>query len=295
MLKPMLACKAPNVDKLVFPLLASPKLDGIRCTIQNGVALSRTLKPLPQPALQELAATGTYDGLDGEVTVGPHDGQVFSRSTSFCMSKTYKDAPFVFNCFDYMCPDEGFEGRLDTVRYIIDPIFTGKIDDVHHQMVFNARELAAFEAECLAEGYEGVMLRSIDGPYKHGRATVKEGTLMKLKQFADAEALIIGVEERMHNANEATTNELGHTARSSHKAGMEPCGDLGAFICRNKEGVEFSVGSGFTAEERVHLWNIREQLSSGGSYVKYQHFPQGVKDKPRFPTYLGLRNRMDFD
>lgn len=295
MQKPMLACKAPSVSEVVFPVLASPKLDGIRCTIQNGVALSRTLKPLPQPAIQDMAALGYFDGLDGEIIVGPHDDKVFSRSTSFCMSKTHKDDKFVFYCFDYMLDYLPFAERISKVVSRLSSFqdIDGALP-VPHLTLNNAEELAAYEAECLAKGYEGVMLRSPNGPYKHGRSTAKEGWLMKVKQFEDAEALIIGVEERMHNANEATTNELGRTARSSHKEGMVPCGDLGAFICRNKEGVEFSVGSGFTAEERVSLWQRREELVNT-AYLTYQFFPQGIKDKPRFPTFKGIRSSIDFD
>ena len=43
--KPMLACKA-DLSKLVYPVLVSPKLDGVRATVQGGVVLSRTLQRL---------------------------------------------------------------------------------------------------------------------------------------------------------------------------------------------------------------------------------------------------------
>ena len=48
---------------------------------------------------------------------------------------------------------------------------------------------------------------------------MREGYLLKVKRFVDGEALVIGVTEPMHNANEAKTNELGRTARSHKKAG----------------------------------------------------------------------------
>jgi len=47
--QPMLASPA-NLEKLQYPLLVSPKLDGIRATVVNGCLLSRKLKPIPNEA-----------------------------------------------------------------------------------------------------------------------------------------------------------------------------------------------------------------------------------------------------
>jgi DNA ligase-1 len=47
-------------------------------------------------------------------------------------------------------------------------------------------------------------------------------------------------------------------------------------------GVEFNIGTGFTAEDRAKKDWV-------GLIVKYKFFPIGVKDKPRHPVYLGLR------
>lgn len=296
MKKPIRACDVV-LEKVQYPVLASPKLDGVRCTIQNGVAYSRQMKPLPQPRLQYLASSceGYFNGLDGEIVVGEHDDKVFSRSTSFCMTASQREESFTFNCFDYMLDDKPFSERIKLVESRLRGLESEGVLVIPHRVVSNEADLLLFETECLSKGYEGIILRSMNGKYKSGKATVKEGYYLRLKRFMDDEAEIIGVEERMHNANEATTNELGRTARSSHQTGMIPAGDLGSFIVRNKEGVVFNVGSGLSAEDRVHFWEIREALSQGGTYIKYKYFPQGVKDKPRFPTFLGVRNRMDFD
>lgn len=294
----MLACKAPPLEDIRVPLIGSPKLDGIRCTIQNGVALSRTLKPLPQPTLQKFFSDGRFDGFDGEITVGEHDEKVFARTTSFCMSKTEKHEDWIFNVFDCFLDaifKEPFFKRIELTNEDIGRINDDKVVVVPHHQILTPEALLEYEQECLIDGYEGVMIRSVDGPYKNGRSTAKEGYLMKLKQFEDGEALIIGYEERMHNENEAQTNELGRTSRSTCKDGMVPAGDLGAWIVINKEGVEFKVGSGYSADERKELWEIRDYLVKDESYLKYRFFPQGIKDKPRFPTYLGLRDKIDFD
>jgi DNA ligase-1 len=121
--------------------------------------------------------------------------------------------------------------------------------------------------------------------------------MIKIKRFTDGEAVVVGVEEQMHNTNEATTNALGYTERSSHQANQIGTGALGAFLCRSLPGpddetdVEFSVGTGMTAADRTWMWNNREQMV--GKIIKYKSFPVGVKDKPRHPVFLGFRDAED--
>jgi DNA ligase-1 len=52
-----------------------------------------------------------------------------------------------------------------------------------------------------------------------------------------------------------------------------------------KTGVEFHVGTGFTAADRALMW-AKPPI---GETVKYKFFPVGVKDKPRHPVFLGFR------
>lgn len=127
-------------------------------------------------------------------------------------------------------------------------------------------------------------------PYKHGRSTAKEGYLMKLKRFIDSEAVVIGIEEEMFNGNEATTNELGRTKRSTAKAGLVPKGRMGKLHVRDfKSGVEFHIGTGFTDADKAWWWAEDRR----GLMVKYKSFPVGVKDLPRHPVYLGIRDPGD--
>jgi DNA ligase-1 len=57
-------------------------------------------------------------------------------------------------------------------------------------------------------------------------------------------------------------------------------------------GVEFSIGSGFSQEQRDYFWEHKAELL--GRTVKYKYFPTGSKERPRFPTYLGFRDMIDF-
>ena len=68
--------------------------------------------------------------------------------------------------------------------------------------------------------------------------------------------MVIGMEEKMHNANEATIGELGQTKRTSHQENLVPMGTMGALIVRDlKTGVEFNIGTGFSNADRDWWWS----------------------------------------
>jgi DNA ligase-1 len=328
MFKPMLAGKAED-SKLVFPVLASPKLDGIRACVKNTVdmpgmatvggptLLSRSLKVIPNLFVRNVLERPEFVGLDGELIVGEaNDPNAMQKTTSGVMS--IKGTPdFTYWVFDLTGIEAGFQARYTELVELVQAMHLAwpaadkqaarvarRITDgapvmpqcpiklVPHVEIASLDDLLQYEADMLAYGYEGVMTRRLDGKYKHGRSTVNEGWLLKVKRFEDGEAEIIGFEEEMYNGNEATTNELGRTKRSSAKAGKSGKATLGAFIVRDlKTGVEFNVGSGISADLRAIFWSDQKRVL--GKLVKYKSFPVGVKEKPRHPVFLGLRDARD--
>lgn len=285
-MKPMLA--APAGAELPFPLLLSPKLDGIRCLIVAGVAVGRSLKPLPNRHVQQLFGRPELNGLDGELLVGnPTAKDVFQTTTSGVMSVAGEpDVTFwVFD--DYSAPGGFGERYLRAQRRVA---AAPHCQLVAHAQVAAADDLLGWEQYYLARGFEGVMLRHPAGPYKHGRSTAKEAWLLKVKRFEDSEAVVLGATELMHNSNEAKRNRLGHLERSSHQAGKVGRQRLGALVVRDvATGVEFELGTGFTDQQRQDFW--RRDLT--GLVVKYKFQPTGVKEKPRFPVFLGFRGEVD--
>lgn len=62
--KPMLAAKTPGPDyRFKYPVLVSPKLDGVRAIVKDGVLLSRSLKRIPNLHCQKLFARPEFEGL----------------------------------------------------------------------------------------------------------------------------------------------------------------------------------------------------------------------------------------
>jgi len=292
--KPMLAVNAV-IPKIQYPVFASPKLDGIRCSIVDGQALSRTLKPIPNKHIHSQLSSHKLTGLDGELIVGsPTSKTCYTESVSNVMAfdKLPAYTYYVFDLHDH--PRVFRERRLT----MLDSLGNGKwgmfpqICVLEQNLLANEDDMLAYEAAKVEEGYEGIILRSPDAPYKYGRSTVNEGYLLKVKRFEDSEAEIIGFEEEMYNSNEAQTNELGRTKRSTAQAGLVGKDTLGAFLARDVHtGVEFSIGTGLTALQRGTFWARQGEYL--GKLVKYKFFPVGVKDKPRHPVFLGMRDARD--
>ena len=293
--EPMLASPLKGGAQPKFPCLASPKLDGVRGVVFNGTVYSRKLKPIPNHFVQSVLGSPLLHSVDGELGVGTPTDPAFFRTTSSAVM-AHGEAPDVkFYVFDMYLPGIGFSDRLkqlsDKVARL-PPNLRSRVVLVEQVMINSEEELAAYEQKCLDLGYEGAMVRSLTGPYKCGRSTVKEGFLLKVKRFMDSEAEVLECIELNHNQNAATTSETGRTKRSSHKAGLVKGGTLGALRVRDvNTGIEFQIGSGFDDADRADLWAKRETMP--GTLVKYSYFPTGSKEKPRFPVYLGIRHRDD--
>lgn len=284
--EPMLA-KTADMAKLKFPMIVSQKIDGYRCLVLNGVAYSRNLKPIPNLHVQKKIAelNGLLDGHDGELIVGPIAAPDVFRVTSSGVSRVDGEPDFRLYAFDR------FDPELKNMPYSERVELVNKEYALPYFHVKNIDELYDKEEEFTSQGYEGLMIRSLSGPYKYGRSGVKEGYLLKLKRFLDSEYKIIGFEERMHNANEATKDNLGHTKRSSHKANMIPMDTLGALVCELEDGQVFNVGTGFSDELRSEIWANRDLYLGRLAKVKYTDI--GGKNLPRFPVYLGIREESD--
>jgi DNA ligase-1 len=317
--KPMLAATAEDLSALTFPLLASPKLDGIRCVKHDGKALSRSLKPIPNKFVREWVEQHLPDGIDGELMLADHKAP-FRDVTSAIMSHE-GEPDFRFQAFDlwrYAAPR--FDVRYELLNIWFDQDCGQGVGTrcaiVPHTQCDNLMELNDIIMRNKHLGYEGTMVRSPGGPYKFGRSTAKEGYLLKIKDFLDEEAVVIGIVEEMHNANAAYTDEVGRTKRSRAKAGKVGKGTMGALVCKLPDGTTFEVGSGFTEKERQEIWDLfcgatAEMLRAANPAagpisiflgegagkvippVKFKHLPPpggrpaGVK--PRHPVFLGFR------
>jgi DNA ligase-1 len=288
--KPMLASKA-DASLLRYPLLLSPKYDGIRAVVLGGKLLSRTLKPIPNAYIQERFRNApiSLEGLDGELIVGsPTEKNCFQATTSGVMKRT-GEPDFTFYVFDRIA-DGPYRQRflVETAMWAL-PAWVIIVPQISVQSFI---QLAKARAHFLNLGYEGVMLRDPEGPYKYGRSTAKEGWLLKDKPFEDDEGTIVDFEEKEHNDNAATKDALGHTKRSSAKAGKRPANTLGTLILSSAGWPSpVRVGTGFDDALRQDIWLHKAKYK--GRTVKYRYQAVGTKDKPRIASFIGFRDKRD--
>lgn len=157
------------------------------------------------------------------------------------------------------------------------------------------------------------MIRSLSGKYKFGRSTLREGGLIKMKRFTDAEAIVIGWEPLLLNQNDPQIDGLGLQRRGYSKDGKVPDDSrVGKLLVRGTngqfKGVQFAVGSGFDdplrilMREQFRKYNIEsgkithnpdtwghDQNVPLGKIITYKYQEHGSKDAPRIPIFKGFR------
>lgn len=292
--KVMLAADASAVDltTLQYPLRVSPKLDGVRCLVWEGVAYSRNAKPIRNKFVQGWARG--YHNIDGELIVGSATDPNCLGNTQRGVMSTGGEPDFKFHLFD--CVEGGggqaFFERLEFVLAMLGG--EDRVVTVPHPIVTGPQGVQYYEDLWLAEGYEGVMLRAPHGPYKQGRSTLREGYLMKLKRFLDGEGVVIGLEAAEKNTNEAHRDELGRLKRSSAKAGKVALGMVGTIIIKDKKWGTMRLAPGVMSHLERQVW-WEAHTASGtqvllGKTVHWRAFGYGVKDLPRFPRFYGIRS-----
>jgi DNA ligase-1 len=218
--------------------------------------------------------------LDGELMI---PGKGFHDVQSAVMSED-GEPDFKFHVFDnFIDPKLPFNQRF---KYVREP--NPFVKTVWYEVVENEEELLATLDKYIKEGFEGLMVRAPESPYKFGRSTLKEGWLLKVKRFYDDEAIFVDVEEKMHNTNPKTLDKLGNSKRSSHKAGKVPAGTAGVVIALWKgKLIRLGFGKGINDSHKLDLWLNREKYKGQKLTFRYQEI--SPKGEPRFGKFVGFR------
>lgn len=298
---------ADHLANLRYPLWASGKIDGIRAlSVEiDGVvtATSRSGKPLPNRFIQS-RFRGLPPGLDGELVIPKHS---FTPATtdprtwapfygkngieSVVMSRDHDLGMLVsYQVFDVWNEWKPFRERIEAVKHHASNTAPW-VHEVDQTVVCDTETLRAWDIRNIHVGFEGTCLRDPSAFYKHGKSTLREQALLKLKQFVDDEATIIGYVELENNTNLPRRDELGFTRRSSAAAGQLLGNMLGSLRVYHRTFGEFEIGTGFSEADRIDLWSRRETLR--GRLVTFKYQPHGTMDKPRSPVFKWFRNEID--
>jgi len=147
----------PQIMGEWFPVMVQEKYDGIRMTVRDGVAYSRSGKPIPNMTVQAWAQRHalTLDNCDGELMAGAG----LQDTQSFAMSRHAKDA-FTFMIFNTVI--DGF-------------------DCAPFQIARTPRDVDRIFDTVKERGGEGIVIKTLRG----NRA-------MKRKAWDDSEAIVTG-------------------------------------------------------------------------------------------------------
>ena len=266
LMKPMLA-HGFSERLIKFPCIGQPKYDGVRClTFVNSKGeveiLSRKGKPYNIPHLREWAENHKDClPLDGELY--NHKELTFQEIVSAVKKHSDITAKIRYVVYDRPVADLDCRSRIDRLQRIFDdkiekdaPLYFSE-----YKILKNMDDAWAYHKKCTDAGYEGIILRNMEGKYEFG---FRSNDLIKLKTFDDAEFEIIDVVE-------ATGRDAG----------------TAIFVCKC-EGGKFNVKPQGSRELRTEYFNNRKALIGKMVTVQYQ----GLSDDgiPRFPSAVSVRD-----
>ena len=259
---PQLARRYDEVNHhSVSDYLVSEKFDGIRALWTGDALITRQGNIIRAPDWFTAALPSTR--LDGELWTKHQD---FETLSSIVRRQT-PDARWRhvrYMIFDMPDEQTPFTTRYQNYQKLIHNLNANS--NAHHlqavpQYQFKTEaELDAYLQSKLKQGAEGVMLNRTSAGYQSGRSDA----LLKLKPYFDAEAEVIA-----------------HLPGRGKYEGL-----LGALRVRGENGIEFSVGTGFTDQERANPPPI-------GSIVTYQYHGYTKRGLPRFTSFLRMRDDID--
>ena len=267
---PMLAKSyKDNKHHIKYPCYVQPKLDGVRCLakLENGNITftsrnGKSYETIEHIGKQLLSCMNEDEILDGEIYI--HNTAFQDLMSAIKNVKNKDKAKLDCNLLEYWIydianPNDDFNKRLKRLNelnicglnIIITPTY--KVKD--------EKEMLKYHKKFTEDGYEGTIIRNIDGKYKFN---YRSNDLQKYKDFLDEEYKIIGV-----------------------KKGVGRFEDCGTFICITEDGIQFDVLSKGTMDERKeYLTNKNKYM---GMWLKVKFQEKSSNGKPRFPIGIGFR------
>ena len=302
--KPMLVCNEKvDIEKIQYPMLASTKLDGIRCIFINGEMLTRSLKQIPSKQLQKkFQNLKDYSKKNGVILDGELYGlkMSFQEITHFVMTEDLSQKGEVipdklkFFCFDELesnknmiFKDIPFIDRYNRLIWIANNLKSDNLILVKQEVVKSSSDIESMFKKALDGGFEGLILKHEDSFYKFGRATFNFGDAYKIKPFLTFDGKVTGIEERFENTSESFTNELGGSSKHSYQADLKPTGIASTFIVQYLGQEQRVVITGDEAFRRK-IWNNKKDYI--GKIIEFKGMLVGSKDKVRHPTFIRFRN-----
>lgn len=271
---PMLAHDFNRRGKdMVFPCYAQRKLDGVRCMAASGQGLfSRNGKPLSAHLTHiqlDLDKLPLNTVLDGELY---SDCLTFQEIVGLVKKATLNDGDdmkiksIYLYVYDAVLPSLTNRQRNEWLKDMFQQHTFSALKLLDTVMCASKEHVGELHAAYVAEGYEGLMLRNVEGSYSVGH---RSKDLQKFKLFEDDEFVVCG-----------------------YKTGDGSEQDCVIWQCLTSENKHFYVRPCGTHEERKAALLKADSMISRMYTVRYQELTDdGI---PRFPVGVSFRD-LDFE
>jgi len=235
--------------------LVSEKLDGVRAVWDGSILRFRSGREINAP--RWFVDALPKRPLDGELWIARGK---FERLSGIVRKDVPDDNEWRqvrYMIFELPGAPGSFRERAEAMRETVRQANIPWLREIEQFSVVDRNSLKKRMNEVVKGGGEGLMLHRADALYETGRSD----TLLKMKPWDDAEAVVIG-----------------HVPGKGKNAGM-----LGALRVRTADGREFSIGTGFIDAQR------REPPPIGAT-VTYRYRELTNTGMPRFASFLRVRN-----
>ena len=262
---PMLAQDyGKRAHDVVFPCFVQGKENGVRCLYGDHGFWTRNGKAFPEDVTAHLAFP-RQPGLvyDGELVMpAPYTFQESLAHTKKYRPQTAHLLEYrLYDVYDPERPDWPYRERLaflaESAAFFPETVFVVETSEASAH-----DDVGRIHQQFVDRGYEGIMLRNADAPYKPDH---RSKDLQKVKAMKDAEFQIAAVEEGR-----------------GRMVGMP------IFVCLNADGRFFRTGLKGPEAYRRELWQRRHELVGKPITVQYQALTDD--GLPQFPVGLAIRD-----
>lgn len=277
--QPMLANDAllPQHNKKVFAqslIAVQPKIDGNRClyNLKTKKLYSRTRKeilslPHLSAFIDKACKSIDADWVDGELY---SDKLTFNDIQSIIRQKhslmTHEDIEFAktigINVFDVISKHNQ-EKRIDVVNRVVN---NDNVKVVKTEIISPA-DLQKYHDKYVEEGYEGIIIRLLNGVYEHKRSKY----LFKYKQFIDEEYKVVGFTSEKHDKTK-----------------------MGAAILQFDKNTTFKARPKMTEKEKAFIFENQKDYIGRMATIKFQRY-DAKTGVPIFGALIKFRAENDID
>lgn len=255
--------------KIKYPCYVQPKLNGQRVIFDGAHSMTRQGNEVLPEVMAHLAHDlGVWTMSHGNIRV-KLDGELMLPNNvllqeSMKAIKKYRpdvSPTLLYHVYDLAEGEFTFKERYTLLASMI-PNLPKNIKLVETHLVTTEAEIEAWLDKFIEQGYEGIMIRNVDGKYQPNQ---RSNDLQKFKRFIDSEFKIVGLKE----------------GEGQYKG-------CGIFNCVTKKGIAFDCVPEGTIEEKKEYYENRKKLIGKWLTIRYHGL---TEDGVPFPNPVGIEVR----